>query len=285
MEPPAPVTSTRWDSSDRRTPSRSVATGVRPKRSSMLGSRARRMANMPRAAGDHVVHGGQHLHGDAGCLGRVEHVGDHLRRRVGYGEEHLLEHVAARRGRDVPDAPDDGHSDERHPVHRCVVVEHGDRDQPGVGMADHFAHGRRRIVAAPDDRHPQSVAPRAALPGEDARLEADQAHAEGRQDQADHNHLGVHHLISGQLDGRVDDEEDGGHRPAREDHLTGFFEPGMTPHAAVQAVDLIADQGHDHHDEHEELEVPAVRGRGDIAPVEDFGRAVRRPRRRRRRAP
>ena len=48
----------------------------------------------------------------------------------------------------------------------------------------------------------------------------------------------------------------------------------MAPHAAVQAVDLIADQRHDHHDEHEELEVPAVFGWGDIAPVEDFGGAV-----------
>ena len=48
----------------------------------------------------------------------------------------------------------------------------------------------------------------------------------------------------------------------------------MPPHAAVQTVDLIADQGHDDHEEHEELEMPAVGSWGDIAPVEDLGRAV-----------
>ena len=38
---------------------------------------------------------GQHLHGDAGRLSCLHHVGDHLGRGIGYGEEHLLEHVAA----------------------------------------------------------------------------------------------------------------------------------------------------------------------------------------------
>ena len=88
------------------------------------------------------------------------------------------------------------------------------------------------------------------------------------------SHLGVNHLISSELDRRVDDEQDGGHSRARENDLTSFFESGMTPHAAVQAVDLIADHRHDDDDEHEEFEMPAVGRWSDIAPVEDFGRAV-----------
>ena len=90
------------------------------------------------------------------------------------------------------------------------------------------------------------------------------------------DHPGVQQLISGEPDERIDDQEDGGDRHGREDHLACFFEPGVLPHAAVQPVHPVADQGHDHHDEHEDAEVPAVLGRGDVAPVEDFGRAVRR---------
>ena len=44
IEPPAPVTSTRRPSMDWRTASRSVGTGVRPRRSSICGARAWRRA-------------------------------------------------------------------------------------------------------------------------------------------------------------------------------------------------------------------------------------------------
>ena len=222
------------------------------------------------------MHGGQHLHGDAGRLGHVEDLGDQLRRRIGYGEKHLLDGVPACGCWDVADAPDDRNPYERHSVHRSVIVEHGDRNQPGVGMTDHLAHRGRGFVTAPDYRHPQSVASRAALPGEDPRLEADQTHAQGRQDQADDEYLSVDHLKPRQLDRAVDDEQEGGDRPAGEDYLTGFFEPGVTPHTAVQAVDLVTEQGDEYHDEEEKREVPAVRRWCDVAPEEDLRSAVAR---------
>ena len=84
----------------------------------------------------------------------------------------------------------------------------------------------------------------------------------------------MYHLKSSQLDGPVDDEQEGGDGPTGENYLAGFFEPGVAPHAAVQAVDLVADQGHDYHDEEEEGEVPAVRRWGDVAPEEHLRSAV-----------
>ena len=127
-----------------------------------------------------------------------------------------------------------------------------------------------------DDGHPEAAALRAALPGEDARVETDQAHAGGREDQAEQHHSRVEQLIPGQPDERIHDHEDGGDRDGREDHLACLFEPGVLPHAPVQPVHAVADEGHDHHDEDEDAEVPAVLGRRDVAPVEDLGRAVRR---------
>src|SRR6185437_3610846 len=139
---------------------------------------------------------------------------------------------------------------------------------------DHFAHGGGRRIAAPDYRNAQPATPRATLPGKDARLESDQAHTEGGQDQANDHHFKVQHLVAGDLDRYVNQEQHGGHRAAREDHLTCLFEPGVAPHAAVQSVDLVAGQRGGERDEHEEREVPAVLIGGDVAPVEDFGRAV-----------
>ena len=118
--------------------------------------------------------------------------------------------------------------------------------------------------------------PRAALPGEDARVETDQAHAAGREDQAEQHHSRVEQLIPGQPDERIHDHEDGGDGDGREDHLPCLFQPGVLPHAPVQPVHAVADEGHDHHDEDEDAEVPAVLGRCDVAPVEDLGHAVRR---------
>ena len=57
------------------------------------------------------------------------------------------------------DASDHRDADEGLAVHRDVVVEHGHRDQSGIGVAEHLAHGRCRCVTAPDDRHPQAARP------------------------------------------------------------------------------------------------------------------------------
>ena len=83
-------------------------------------------------------------------------------------------------------------------------------------------------------------------------------------------------MKSGEPHERIDDQEDSCDCCGREDHLASFFEPGVLPDPAVQAPHPVADEGHDHHDQDEDAEVPAVLGRGDVAPVEDLGRAVRR---------
>ena len=125
----------------------------------MLGSRARRIANMSvRPVTTSCTVGSTFMvMPAASVVWRTSAIISG--RGVGNGEEDFLELVTACRSRDIPDTPHDGHPDERHAVDRCVVVEHGDWNQPGVGMADHFADGRRGGIAAPDDGNPQAVAP------------------------------------------------------------------------------------------------------------------------------
>ena len=78
-----------------------------------------------------------------------------LRRRVGDGQQHLLEGVAAGRMGDVVDRADDRDADHGQPVGPGVVVEDGHRHQTGPRAPQHLADGRGAGVAAPDHGHPQ----------------------------------------------------------------------------------------------------------------------------------
>ena len=155
IEPPAPVTSTRCPSIDRRTDSRSVGTGVRPRRSSIWGSRAWRRAARWFGSSSMSLTPGQDLHRHAGLLRGPQRPVDQLGRRGGDGQEDLLDRVAAgglrgsrrcRRPRARPAGTGRGPG---------VVVEHGDRHEAGPGAAEHLADGGGPGVAAADHGHPQ----------------------------------------------------------------------------------------------------------------------------------
>ena len=65
--------------------------------------------------------------------------------------------------------------------------------------------------------------------------------------------------------------EGGGHR---EQELTGLVGPGVPPHPAVEAEELVADDGDDDGDGEEAGEVEPVAARGPVAEVGDLGQAV-----------
>ncbi len=169
IDPPAPVMRTRWPARDRRTALRSVLTVVRPRRSSMRGSRAWRIGAVCSLPAADVADRGQDLHGHPGRLGRAQGPVHQLGRGVGDGQQHLLDGVAIGRGGDVLDAAHDGDADQRQPVAAAVVVEDRHRDEAGHRGAQHLADGLGSGVAAADDRHPQAHAVGAALPGEEPR--------------------------------------------------------------------------------------------------------------------
>ena len=132
MEPPAPVISTRLPASERRTASRSVATWVRPRRSSMRGSRAWPTLGGRPHAPDHLAHPGKDLHGHAGRLGGAQGALHQVAAGRRNGQEHLLDGVAAGGIGDVVDRAHDGHPEQRQAVGRGVVVEDGHRHEPGA---------------------------------------------------------------------------------------------------------------------------------------------------------
>jgi hypothetical protein len=185
-----------------------------------------------------------------------------------------LDRVAAGRLRDLADVTDHRHAEERQAVGPLVVVEHGDRHQAGSRAAQHLADGRGAGIAAADDRHAEAEALRAALPGEQSGVEADDAHAGGGEHAAHHHHERRDELdVDGVPGGPEGDQhtQGGGHR---QEELAGLVGAGVPPHAAVESEHLVGDDGDDDGHRQELHEVEPVAAGCPVTEVGDLGQSV-----------
>ena len=223
---------------------------------------------------DHVLHSGQHLHGDAGGLGGPQGSLHEFRGRRGNGQEYLLDGVAGGGLGDVFDAADHRHTHEGQAVGPGIVIEDGDGYEAGPGAAQHLPHGGGAGIPASDDGHAQPHPLGAALPGEEPRVEPDDTHADGGEHAADHDDGRRHSGNTQRVHRRPEHQEECDRGGSRHDELAGFVGPGVPPDSAVETEQTVAGHGdkNGHHEKLGEVD-PVVSGR-PVAEVDDFRHAI-----------
>ena len=132
--------------------SMSVATCARPRRSSMLMSRASRTDGRSLSSSRT---GGSTLSGTAGQLGALHDLVDELLVGAGDGDQHLVGLVVGHDRGEVGDVAHDGHAEHRAALLAGVVVDDDHRDAVGLAAAAHLAHDRRPGVAGADHGDPR----------------------------------------------------------------------------------------------------------------------------------